>query len=56
MRRGWSPETVAVEVRRATFFERPPFSWHEPVLANAFHVADVDYRWERGRVVPAAEG
>ena len=53
VRRGWRPETVGVDVRRLTFFERPPFSGHAPVLANAFHVADVDYRWERGRVVPA---
>jgi hypothetical protein len=23
----------------------------EPVLANAFYVAGVDYRWERGRLL-----
>ena len=54
VRSEWRPETVAVEVRRATFFQRPPFSESEPLLANAFHVAGVDYRWERGRVVPSA--
>jgi Uncharacterized conserved protein (COG2071) len=53
VRTAWDPQPVEVEVRRATFFDRDPFRAHEPVLANAFHVADVDYRWERGSVVPA---
>jgi hypothetical protein len=44
---------VKVDVRRATFFEREPFRDVEPVLANAFHVTGIDYRWERGMVVPA---
>jgi Uncharacterized conserved protein (COG2071) len=49
----WDPQPVTVDVRRATFFDRGPFRNAEPVLANAFHVADVDYRWERGTVAPA---
>ena len=52
-RRHWDPQPVAVDVRHATFFEREPFRGVEPVLANAFHVAGVDYRWERGVAVPA---
>jgi hypothetical protein len=52
-RAGWDPQPVAVDVRRATFFDRDPFRDVEPVLANAFHVAGIDYRWECGRVVPA---
>jgi uncharacterized protein YqjF (DUF2071 family) len=52
-RTGWDPQPVEVEVRHATFFDRDPFRDVEPVLANAFHVAGIDYRWERGRVTPA---
>jgi hypothetical protein len=49
VRAGWEPRPVSVEVRRVAFFERAPFEG--AVLANAFHVANVDYRWERGRVL-----
>jgi Uncharacterized conserved protein (COG2071) len=52
-RANWDPQPVAVDVRRATFFDREPFRDTEPVLANAFHVAGIDYRWERGDVVAA---
>ena len=50
----WRPVPVAVEVRRLDFFRHPMFGGYEPVLANAFHVAGVDYRWSRGRLVRAA--
>jgi Uncharacterized conserved protein (COG2071) len=52
-RAAWNPQPLRVDVRRATFFDGEPFRGVEPVLANAFHVAGVDYRWERGKVVPA---
>src|ERR671922_291379 len=42
---------VALEVREASFLESPVFSGRRPVLANAFHVEAVDYRWERGEVL-----
>jgi uncharacterized protein YqjF (DUF2071 family) len=48
-RENWSPVPVAVEVRCATFFEQEPFCQARPILATAFHVHDVPYRWERGR-------
>ena len=50
-RQSWNPELVAVEVREASFLESPVFSGGRPVLANAFHVEAVDYRWERGEVL-----
>jgi hypothetical protein len=53
VRTAWDPQPLEVDVRRATFFEQPPFRDVEPVLANAFYVAEIDYRWERGKVVPA---
>lgn len=56
-RAGWHPEPVAVELARAAFFERPEFAGCTPILAAAFHVKDIDYRWERGTrldAVPSA--
>lgn len=44
----WDPQPVAVDVRRLTFFDHSPFAGTRPILANAFHVADLDYGWERG--------
>ena len=49
VRLDWNPQPVAVEVRQNTFLEREPFRSALPVLANAFHVSGVPYRWERGR-------
>ena len=46
----WDPQPVAVEVRELDFFSAGRFGV-EPVLANAFYVSDVDYRWERGRLI-----
>ena len=48
----WEPQPVGVQIR-ATFFEREPFCRAEPLLANAFYVGGIDYRWERGYKVPA---
>lgn len=53
VRTAWDPQPVEVDVRRATFFDRHPFREAKPVLANAFYVAEIDYRWERGTVVAA---
>jgi uncharacterized protein YqjF (DUF2071 family) len=49
----WDPQPIAVEVREATFLASSRFAGGKPVLANAFYVGDVDYRWERGEVVSA---
>ena len=48
-RQEWDPQPVAVEVRRNTFLERQPFCRTRPILANAFHVSEIPYRWQRGR-------
>lgn len=48
VRNQWRPEPVAVRVSRATFFDQPPFAGAPLVLANAFHVSDLDYGWEPG--------
>ncbi|MEU9401198.1 DUF2071 domain-containing protein [Streptomyces sp. NPDC048242] len=44
----WDPQPVRVDVRRLTFFDHGPLAGTHPVLANAFHVAGVDYGWQRG--------
>jgi hypothetical protein len=49
-RSSWEPQPISVDVRKATFLEHPPFSTVAPILANAFHVENVPYRWERGVV------
>jgi hypothetical protein len=51
VREAWDPQPVGVDVREAGFFASPPFAAAEPILANAFYVGDVAYRWERGQVV-----
>jgi len=49
VRQSWDPKPVQVEVMHPTFFDREPLCRAMPILANAFHVHDVPYRWQRGR-------
>jgi Uncharacterized conserved protein (COG2071) len=48
VRHEWNPKQVAVEVHKNTFLQQEPFCRVKPVLANAFYLHDVPYRWERG--------
>lgn len=48
-RQKWNPRPVTVEVRRNAFLDQEPFCHARPILANAFHVLDVPYQWQRGR-------
>ncbi len=50
VRKEWQPRPVRVEVDQAAFFRTGRFGGARPVLANAFHVAGVDYKWRRGVV------
>jgi len=52
VREQWNPQPVAVEVRKNTFLRQEPFCRVTPVLANAFYVRDVPYRWMRGVRTP----
>jgi hypothetical protein len=47
-RTNWKPTPVRVEAHRIAWFEQPVFRGCTPVLAAAFHVRDIEYRWERG--------
>ena len=44
----WNPQPTEVEVLRNTFIEKEPFCSAPPILASAFHLANVPYRWKRG--------
>lgn len=48
VRTNWKPQPVRVDVLENTFFNQAPFRGTTPVLANAFHVANVPYEWKRG--------
>jgi Uncharacterized conserved protein (COG2071) len=50
VRSSWDPQPVAVDVRELSFVSPERFG-AEPVLANSFYVRDIDYRWERGRLI-----
>ncbi len=47
-RADWQPAPISVDVERLSFFDQPAFRGCTPILAAAFHVAGIDYRWERG--------
>lgn len=44
----WTPTPVEVDVAAVTFFEQGPWASIPRRLANAFHVADLDYGWRPG--------
>jgi hypothetical protein len=50
-RQDWVPRPVVVKQWRVGLFDEPPLLGTTPVLANAFAVEGVSYRWEKGRIV-----
>jgi hypothetical protein len=52
VRKKWDPLPVQVEVHKNTFLESAPFNSVKPRMANAFYIAEIPYRWEKGRVEP----
>ena len=53
-RTNWRPAPVAARVDRIAFFDQPAFAGCTPVLAAAFHVSGIEYRWLRGVRYPLA--
>lgn len=49
VRSDWRPQPLTVRSHAVDFFSHPPFHGHRPVLASAFHVADIDYSWAVGK-------
>jgi hypothetical protein len=52
IREDWNPEPVSVNVKKCSFFKQAPFTQVTPILANAFHLQNVPYRWNRGERRP----
>ncbi len=53
-RTDWTPRPVLVKEWRVALFDESPLRDAKPVLANAFTVEGVSYRWAKGRrVLPA---
>lgn len=50
-RADWTPRPFHVGSCRLSLFGEAPFRDATPVLANAFAVENIDYRWERGRIL-----
>lgn len=50
-RQNWTPRPVAVKNWEVGLFREQTFQGSKPILANAFSVESVDYRWEKGRIV-----
>ncbi len=50
-RGSWKPRPVEVKSWDVGIFREAPLADFTPVLANAFVVEDVDYRWSAGRIV-----
>ena len=52
-RQDWVPRPVSVKEWRVGLFDETPLRESKPILANAFAVNGVPYRWKRGRIVRA---
>jgi len=50
VRSDWKPRPIVVQVLRNTFFDCCAFGAVRPVLANAFYLENIPYRWKRGVV------
>lgn len=50
-RQDWVPRPVAVKHWQVGLFDEPPLQGTAPILANAFAVENVSYRWKKGRIV-----
>jgi hypothetical protein len=44
----WHPISVRAEVLENTFLSQEPFCHAMPILASAFYLHDIPYRWSRG--------
>lgn len=49
VRSDWRPRPITVRSHSVGFFSDALFCGHRPMLASAFHVADVDYAWAAGK-------
>jgi hypothetical protein len=54
-RQDWVPRPISVRDWQVGLFGESPLRDTEPILANAFAVEGVAYRWSKGRVVAVGE-
>ncbi len=47
----WVPKPITVKHWQVGLFDETPLRGVTPILANAFSVENVAYRWEKGRIV-----
>ncbi len=52
----WTPRPVKILDWKVGLFDEAPFRGVTPILANAFRVEGVPYRWERGRLITPMSG
>ena len=50
-RQDWVPRPIRVKKWRVGLFDEAPLRGTTPILANAFAVEGISYRWEMGRIV-----
>jgi len=50
-RQNWDPRPVHFDHWRVGLFDESPLCGVTPILANAFAVESIPYRWEKGRIV-----
>jgi hypothetical protein len=50
-RQNWTPQPVSVIQWQVALFREEPLCGTKPILASAFAVRDVPYRWGKGRIV-----
>jgi hypothetical protein len=50
-RADWTPKPLRIVHWKVGLFDEAPFCGVTPVLANAFQLSGVPYRWERGRLI-----
>lgn len=50
-REPWTPRPLTVDHWQVGLFDEAPFAGTRPVLANAFIVEGISYRWSKGRIV-----
>ena len=50
-RQDWVPRPIGVKKWQVGLFDEAPLHGTTPILANAFAVEGISYRWEKGRIV-----
>jgi hypothetical protein len=50
-RQDWVPKPIHVKDWHVSLFNETPLSGIQPILANAFTVENIPYRWKKGHIV-----